>query len=793
MKHQIRPSLANRWRLQFITKQTKKILALEEMYRSYSDEDLQALSKKMKERHLAGESLDKLLVEAFALVRESCRRILGQFPYPVQIMGAIALHQGTIAEMRTGEGKTLTATFALYLNALSGKGAILVTPNGYLAKRDLEEMAPLYHFLGLSTGLGVFEEDEEVDVETKRTIYRSDIIYTTSTVLGFDYLTHHLASSLSDQFMRDFHYVIIDEADAILLDNAQTPLVISGSPRVQSNLFDICNQFVLTLEEGEDFFLNKEEKEVYLRESGIDEAERFFTIADLYDNTYWEINRHINLALRAHYLYQKDVDYLVKEGEVVLLDQQTGRTLEGMRMQSGLHQALETKEKVKKTKDSRAMGSVTYQSLFNLFPKLAGMTGTASMSEDELLRTYQLPVVSIPTNRPIRRIDYPDKIYTSLPEKLYATLSLVKELHATGQPVLLISGTVEITEIYSRMLLQEGIPHNTLTAHNIAKEALIIKEAGQMGAVTCATILAGRGTDIKLGPGVSDLGGLAVIGTERMVNRRMDWQLRGRAGRQGEVGMSQFFVSLEDDLMMHYGPEWIKSYFKKHSQKETKGKLLSGRRFYQAIAQAQEKSEDQGEKARRTTIQYDEPMRIQRNKIYELRQQLLEADINLSDKVYEIAITVIKDFIQNNPKRDKVTLKRYILDDYSYHFHTFPEQLNISDDSDLQEFLLGLVKSELRSKQAVLKTDEAMEEFYRLSVLKAIDQCWIQEVDSLQQLKGVVSMRGIAQRDGMMEYYKESLHSYQEMTAVVKRQVFQNLMLSTIETDSSGKQSIYFV
>lgn len=791
MKEQIRPSIANRWRLREIKKQTQKILALEKTYRHYSDETLQTKSLELRNRHQAGESLDDLLVEAFALVRETCYRILGKFPYPVQLMGAIALHQGAVAEMRTGEGKTLTATLALYLNALSGKGTLLVTPNGYLAKRDMEEMAPLYHFLGLSTGLGVYDEDEDVSVETKRDVYASDVVYTTSSILGFDYLTHHLSSSLSDQFMRSFHYAIIDEADAILLDNAQTPLVISGAPRVQSNLFDICNQFVLTLEEGQDFYLNKEKKEVYLKTSGIDEAERFFAISDLYDNAYWEINRHINLALRAHTLYRKNIDYLVQEDEVILLDQQTGRTLEGMRMQSGIHQALETKEKVKKTKESRAMGSITYQSLFNQFPKLSGMTGTASMSEDELLRTYHLPVVTIPTNQPIRRKDYPDKIYASLPEKLYATLDLIKTLHATGQPILLISGTVEITEIYSKLLLQEGIAHNTLTAYNVAKEALIIQEAGQKGAVTCATILAGRGTDIKLGEGVSELGGLAVIGTERMANRRMDWQLRGRSGRQGQVGMSQFFVSLEDDLLTSYGPDWVKKYFKKYG--DGSSGLLKGRRFYRAIEHAQEKSEEQGEKARQTTIQYDEPMRIQRNKIYRLRQDLLSASTNLSEKINQIAEAVIDRYLEDNPRRDEAAVKRYILDAYSYRFKSFPEELDITKDEALRSFLLALVQDELKQKQALLSTEEATEEFYRLSVLKAIDQCWIQEVDSLQQLKGVVSMRGIAQRDGMYEYYKEALTSYQKMTAVIQEQVLQNLMLSTIERDSSGKQSIYFV
>ncbi|MGV3312083.1 accessory Sec system translocase SecA2 [Streptococcus suis] len=791
---QYKTSLLNQIRLRKIKKLTKQINALSDTYEGMTDQDLANQTSLFKARLEAGEDLDDMLVEAFAVCREACYRVLGQFPYDVQVMGGIALHQGTIAEMKTGEGKTLTATMPLYLNALSGKGAILVTTNEYLAKRDALEMGQVYEFLGLTIGLGVYDDDQEGDAETKRMVYGADITYVTGAGLGFDYLSDNLASSKSEKFLRDFNYVIVDEADAVLLDSAQTPLIISGTPRVQSNMYDICDQFVLTLGE-EEFYFDPDKKEVYLTDKGNDYAEHYFAEESIYNADNWELNRHINLALRAHYLYKKNHDYVVQDDEVKLLDNRTGRVLEGTRLQSGIHQALETKENVKKTKESRAMGSVTYQSLFNMFPKLAGMTGTGHQAEDELISTYKVPVISIPTNVPIQRIDYPDKIYTTLPEKLYATMELVKELHAKGQPVLLISGTVEITQIYSQLLLQEGIAHSTLTANNVAKEALIIKEAGQLGTVTCATIMAGRGTDIKLGPGVEQLGGLAVVGTERMANSRMDWQLRGRAGRQGEPGMSQFFVSLEDELLTNYGPEWVKKYFKKHNREDRRnyGRALTGRRFHAAIHQAQEKSEDNAVSARQSTIRFDESLRVQRQKIYGLRDRLILDDENLAENVRQIMEEVIDSYLAENKERTRHQLRRYILDNYSYAFRYFPRALDLDDDQDVKNYLLKLVEEEVSKKGMLLQSEEALSEFYRLSVLKAIDECWVEEVDSLQQLKGVITTRSTAQRDGMSEYYQESLRSYKQMSDFVKQKIARNVMLSTIEQSKDGKHSIYFV
>lgn len=787
-------SFLNRMKLRELRRILHKINALAPSMSQLSDEDLAAKTQEFRQRLQNGESLDSLTVEAFAAMREADKRVLGMFPFDVQVLGGLALHQGYIAEMKTGEGKTLTATLPLYLNALLGKGAILVTTNEYLARRDVEEMGQVYRFMGLTVGSGVFDQDEEVDVEAKRAVYAADITYTTSTTLGFDYLAENLAADKKDKFLRPFHYAIVDEADAVLLDNAQTPLIISGSPRVPSNLYDVSKQFVLTLQEDEEYYVNREEKVVYLTEKGNRYAEEFFDIADLYEERSFELNRHINLALRAQHLYQKDVDYVVMDDEVKLLDNRTGRILEGTRLQSGIHQAIETKEGVKKTKDSRSMASVTYQSLFNMFPKLAGMTGTGKLAEDEFISTYRISVVVIPTNTPIQRIDYPDKVYVTLPEKLHATLAYVKELHQKGQPVLLVSGTVDIAEIYSRMLLQEGIPHSVLTAKNTAKEALIIKEAGRKGTVTVATSLAGRGTDIKLGEGVAELGGLAVVGTERMPNSRIDWQLRGRAGRQGDPGLSQFFVSLEDELIIQHGGKRINAYFDKqnHSDRSNYGQPLQGRRYQRVIRFAQSKSEDNAMSARESTVRFDESLRVQRNKIYALRDELIAENKLLGTQIEGIFEDAIEDYLTQHPDLTLEALHRYVLENYSYHPRHFSGEEGPQPDT-VRSYLWGLYQEELQKKQEVLQTDDQLSEFFRLSVLRAIDTCWIEQVDNLQQLKSFVVMRQIGQRDSITEYYRESLLSYEQMSKEVRHLIVRNVMLSSIEGNSKDGYSIYFV
>lgn len=790
-------SFINTIKLRRLRKKLVKINALEESMSHLSDEELKNKTEEFKNRLRTGETLEDILIEAFAAIREADRRILGMFPFDVQVLGALALHEGTIVEMKTGEGKTLTATLPLYLNALEGKGTILVTTNDYLARRDAIDMGEVYRFMGLTVGVGVFDDDEEVDSNRKKKIYSSDILYTTSTALGFDYLIDNLAGNAEDKFLRSFNYVIIDEADAVLLDSAQTPLIIAGSPRVQSNLYDTADQFIRTLRKEQEFKFLKDEKIIFLTDEGIRYAEKYFNISNLYGEEYFELNRHINLALRAHYLFKKDIDYVVTVDAVELLDNRTGRILEGTRLQSGIHQAIETKEKVKKSKDSRAIASVTYQSLFNMFPKLSGMTGTGKIAENELISTYGVSVVVLPTNTPIRRLDYSDKIYTTLPEKLFATLEFVKEIHEKQQPILLISGTVDIAEIYSRMLLQEGIPHNVLTAKNIAKEALIIAEAGQKGAVTVATSLAGRGTDIKLGKGVAELGGLAVIGTERMANSRIDWQLRGRAGRQGDPGLSQFFVSLEDELIMNYANKRLKKYFEKQNRIDRKnyGKPLISKRFSRIVAHAQHKSEDKSESARQNTIKFDESLKSQRKKIYHLRDQLIYGEVKLRDRLDKLMREYIEIYIEDNRHigLNQNDLKRFILENFTYQLRSLPTSLDLANSKQVKDYLFYLYQLEMERKSKQLKTDSKVEEFIRLSILRAIDECWIQQVDHLQQLKTFVSMRQIAQRDSISEYLRESLESYEEMGKEVKHAIVKNVMLSTIEGKIDDGLSIYFV
>ena len=790
-------SFINTIKLRRLRKKLVKINALEESMSHLSDEELKNKTEEFKNRLRTGETLEDILIEAFAAIREADRRILGMFPFDVQVLGALALHEGTIVEMKTGEGKTLTATLPLYLNALEGKGTILVTTNDYLARRDAIDMGEVYRFMGLTVGVGVFDDDEEVDSNRKKKIYSSDILYTTSTALGFDYLIDNLAGNAEDKFLRPFNYVIVDEADAVLLDSAQTPLIIAGSPRVQSNLYDTADQFIRTLRKEQEFKFLKDEKIIFLTDEGIRYAEKYFNISNLYGEEYFELNRHINLALRAHYLFKKDIDYVVTEDAVELLDNRTGRILEGTRLQSGIHQAIETKEKVKKSKDSRAIASVTYQSLFNMFPKLSGMTGTGKIAENELISTYGVSVVVLPTNTPIRRLDYSDKIYTTLPEKLFATLEFVKEIHEKQQPILLISGTVDIAEIYSRMLLQEGIPHNVLTAKNIAKEALIIAEAGQKGAVTVATSLAGRGTDIKLGKGVAELGGLAVIGTERMANSRIDWQLRGRAGRQGDPGLSQFFVSLEDELIMNYANKRLKKYFEKQNRIDRKnyGKPLVSKRFSRIVAHAQHKSEDKSESARQNTIKFDESLKSQRKKIYHLRDQLIYGEVKLRDRLDKLMREYIEIYIEDNRHigLNQNDLKRFILENFTYQLRSLPTSLDLANSKQVKDYLFYLYQLEMERKSKQLKTDSKVEEFIRLSILRAIDECWIQQVDHLQQLKTFVSMRQIAQRDSISEYLRESLESYEEMGKEVKHAIVKNVMLSTIEGKIDDGLSIYFV
>lgn len=772
-----------------IHRQLNKINHLAPTMAELSDAQLQAKTAEFKERYHQTHDLDSLLPEAFATIREAAKRVLKMYPYDVQVIGGIIMHMGNIAEMKTGEGKTLTAVMPLYLNALSGESTILVTPNEYLASRDAEEMKPLYEFLGLSLGCRVSDGERRIEPEEKRAIYQKDIVYTTNAVLGFDYLIDNLAENATKKFMPDFNYVIIDEADAILLDSAQTPLIISGAPRVQSNLYELVDNFVVTLKEDEGYNLDEKREGVWLTSAGIDEAERYFSVEDLYDSKHTELVKHIELALKAHTLFENEKEYVVRAGKVCLLDRQDGRILEMTKLQGGQHQALEAKEHVEITPNMRAMASITYQNLFKLFKKTAGMSGTAKTQEDELIDVYQMKVLQVPTNNPVQRVDEPDEVYLTLPEKLRASMELVKKLHATGQPILLATGSVELSEIYSQLLLAEKIPHNVLNAYNDAKEAQIIKEAGQYGSVTVATSMAGRGTDIKLGEGVAKLGGLAVIGTEKMLNKRMELQLRGRAGRQGDPGFSKFFVSLEDEIVQKYSGKKIEKYWRKHKDDPPNRPL--GARYRRIVQNAQVVSEMSGESQRRLVLSFDESVKTQREMIYQQRNDFIFQKGEFS---YDIMDLIEKDIVAflKMPDLDAQAVKRYIFDNLSYTAKISSKKLDVTQPDKLKEILLGIAQNELRKKDKFLKTAAQKADFYRLCLLKAIDTSWIEEVDTLEQLKNLTLARTSAQRNPVFEYHFEAQKAYQVMRQNMRRLALQNLLLSTITVKKDGSLDIYF-
>lgn len=791
--------IKNHFHMQRLKKILAKVKSFESEMAGLSDADLRKKTQEFKEKLAAGETLDGLLPEAYAVVREADKRVLGMFPYDVQVMGAIVLHKGNVAEMATGEGKTLTATMPLYLNALSGQGAMLVTTNTYLALRDAQEMGQVYRFLGLTIEAAVVaDETEKLTPKQKRLIYQSDIVYTTNSALGFDYLIENLAENKDSQYLSPFNYVIIDEIDSILLDSAQVPLVISGAPRVQSNFYSILDTFITTLKEEEDYHYDDEKNEVWLTSKGILAAESFLDLEHLFSKENQELVRHLNLALRAHKLYKKDKDYVVRQGdkeaEVVLLDRSTGRLLEMTRLQGGQHQAIEAKEHVKLTEETRAMASITYQNLFRLFRKISGMTGTGKVVESEFMETYSMSVIKIPTNQPVIRQDLPDQLYQTLPEKVFASLDEVKHYHAQGNPLLIFTGSVEMSEIYSSLLLREGIAHNLLNANNAAREAQIIAESGQKGAVTVATSMAGRGTDIKLGSGVADLGGLVVIGTERMENQRIDLQIRGRSGRQGDPGISKFFISLEDDLLRKWGPDWLKKFYKDYSTEEVQQHpvQLGQRRFRRLVAKAQRASESSAKMSRRMTLEYAQCMKIQREITYAERNRLIQAEERIDEEISRVLRQVIHQAAYEQSYETRADLYRFILDHFSYHAERIPYDFDIYSPEKIAELLQDIAEQELQAKKDYLKSDKLFTHFQRVSVLKAIDENWVEQVDYLQQLKTALSGQHFSMKNPLVEYYQEAYDGFEYMKERMKQQIVKNLLMSELALNPKGEVIMYF-
>lgn len=759
---------------------------------SLSDQELAAKTVEFRQRLAKGETLDDLLVEAFAVVREADRRVLGMFPYDVQVMGGIVIHEGNVAEMNTGEGKTLTATMPVYLNALTGKGTMVITPNAYLAKRDAEEMGVVYRFLGLTIGVPFVESGEELSVEEKREMYDSDIVYTTNANLGFDYLNDNLASNEEGKFLRPFDYAIIDEIDDILLDSAQTPLIIAGAPRVQSNHYGIVNTLMTTLVEGKDFIFKEEKGEVWLTKQGAKEAESFFGIDHLYNEKNAVFARHLVYAMRAHKLYTKDKDYVIRDNEMLLVDKGSGRLLEQTKLQGGLHQAIEAKEQVKLSPETRAMASITYQSLFKMFNKLSGMTGTGKVAEKEFRETYNMAVVRIPTNRPKQRIDYPDNLYVTLPEKVYASLEYIKKYHAKGNPLLVFVGSVEMSHLYSSLLLREGIAHNVLNAHNVAREAQIISESGQMGAVTVATSMAGRGTDIKLGKGVAELGGLIVIGTERMESQRIDLQIRGRSGRQGDPGMSKFFVSLEDDVIKKFGPSWVHKKYKDYQvQDMTQPEVLKGRKYRKLVEKAQHASDSAGRSARRQTLEYAESMNIQRDIVYKERNRLINGSRALEDVVEEIIASYIDQVTASNYESREL-LFHFLVTNISFHIKEVPDHVDVTDKTAVRSFMKQVIDRELSEKKELLEQHGLYEQFLRLSLLKAIDDNWVEQVDYLQQLSMAIGGQSASQKNPIVEYYQEAYAGFEAMKEQIRADMVRNLLMGLVEVTPKGEIVTHF-
>ena len=760
-------------------------------------EHLQAKTPEFRDRLKKGESLDDILPEAFAVAREGAKRVLGLYPFHVQILGGIALHYGNIAEMMTGEGKTLTATMPVYLNALEGKGVHVVTVNEYLSSRDEEEMGQLYKWLGLTVGLNL----NSMSPDEKRAAYNCDVTYSTNSELGFDYLRDNMVVYKEQMVQRPLNYAIIDEVDSILIDEARTPLIISGEAEQANSDYIRADRFVKTLTEDKsdddadddedhgDYKIDWPTKTISLTRTGIEKACQHFGLKNLYDVENQKLVHHIDQALRANYIMLKDIDYVVQDGEVLIVDSFTGRVMEGRRYSDGLHQAIEAKEGVKIQEESRTQATITYQNFFRMYKKLSGMTGTAKTEEEEFREIYNMQVITIPTNRPIARKDMPDILYPTLDSKFHAVVEEIKKRHANGQPVLVGTVAIESSERLSHLLDEAGIPHAVLNAKNHAKEAQIIMNAGQRGAVTIATNMAGRGTDIKLGPGVKELGGLAVIGTERHESRRIDNQLRGRSGRQGDPGYTRFYLSLEDDLMKRFGGDRVKDFLDRLSDNDD-DKVIESRLITRQVESAQKRVEGNNYDTRKQTLQYDDVMRIQREIIYGERMQVIEADKSLKNVLipmihrtidHQVAMFTqgerkewrldsLRDFISSSLTSDKVT--------DSIDFKTISVE-------DLKKKLYDIVEQNFEDKEKALGDPSQMLEFEKVVILRVVDDRWTDHIDAMDQLRQSIGLRGYGQLNPLVEYQDSGYRMFEEMISNIEFDVTRLFMKAEIRQNLS--------
>ncbi|TJY12908.1 preprotein translocase subunit SecA [Lentilactobacillus buchneri] len=751
-----------------LSKIADKVGSYAEEYRQLSDEELQAKTPAFKKRYQNGETLDDLLPEAFAVAREGAKRVLGLYPFHVQIMGGIVLHEGNIAEMKTGEGKTLTATMPVYLNALAGEGVHVVTVNEYLSQRDATEMGELYNWLGLTVGVNTTEKD----ADEKREAYAADITYSTNGEIGFDYLRDNMVAYKEQMVQRPLNFAIVDEVDSILIDEARTPLIISGQSSGTSDLYQRTDRFAKTLYEGDDFKLDLETKTVSLTDQGIEKAEKYFNLKNLYDTDNTALTHHLDQALRANFIMLRDKDYVVQDDEVKIVDSFTGRIMEGRRFSDGLHQALEAKEGVTINEESKTMATITYQNLFRMYKKLAGMTGTAKTEAEEFREIYNMEVISVPTNKPVVRVDHPDVLYPTLEAKFEAVVNKIKELHKKGQPMLVGTVAVETSEYLSQRLDEEKIPHVVLNAKNHVKEAEIVANAGQRGAVTIATNMAGRGTDIKLGPGVVELGGLAVIGTERHESRRIDNQLRGRSGRQGDPGLSQFYLSLEDDLMRRFGSEKIKN-FLEHLNVEGEDAVIRSRMITKQVESAQKRVEGNNYDSRKNVLQYDDVMRQQREVIYGERREVIDEQKDLKWVIMPMIERTINRIVDLHTQGEKEDWDLQTILDFAISAMVSPDQISLEDfqgksADEIKSMLMDLANKEYKEKQEQLYDESQMLEFEKVVILRVVDSHWTDHIDIMDQLRQSIGLRGYGQQNPLVEYQREGYKMFEEMIADIE-------------------------
>lgn len=759
-----------------------QVLSHENEMAALSDDQLKEKTEEYKKRLAEGETVDDLLPEAFATAREAAYRVINEKPYRVQVMGAVAMHKGDIAEMKTGEGKTLTATMAVYLNALTGQGVHVITVNEYLAGRDAAWMGEIYRFLGLSVGVN----KRELKAKEKREAYACDITYTTNSELGFDYLRDNMVTRVEDRVMRGLHMAIIDEVDSVLIDESRTPLIISGGKKETANLYIQADKFAKTLVAPEyetdrfthekhlisgDYDIDEKTRQVMLSEDGVHKAEKYFHIKNLYDIEHTQLVHHINQALKANYIFTNEVEYVVSDDqEIVIVDQFTGRLMPGRAYSDGLHQAIEAKEGVPIKEETSTLATITYQNFFRLYEKLAGMTGTAKTEEEEFLSTYNMKVVVIPTNRPVIREDQPDEIYAHKDRKYKALVEEVKRLYAKGQPVLVGTIAVETSELISNMLKKEGIPHEVLNAKNHAREAEIIAKAGRPKSVTIATNMAGRGTDIKLTKETRELGGLAVLGSERHESRRIDNQLRGRSGRQGDPGFSRFYVSLEDNLMVRFGGDKLQKMFEKLGDEQVQSKAVT-----RSITMAQKRVEGFNFDMRKQLLDYDDVLRRQREIIYAQRNRILE-----SDEVHEMVHTIFDKAIEETLQANIVDAKKQTVDPVSlsksFDIMGMQEEKQIKPDEiegksykEIEDYAKNKIWGEYEKEIQPVK--KQFLPFERTVVLRNIDRNWIAHIDRMDKLRSGIYLRSYAQNNPLQQYVQEGFDMFEEMNRRIDREI----------------------